>query len=109
MSDKEIYDLASSLMQNPDPFLRLSIYGQIILKNPAAENLTEFYYQGNKFKAGDFWRFIAKKGSYIYEGATFEVNADGKTYSFACKYFALPGYFNLYGRDVTLQKQKEAD
>jgi PAS domain S-box-containing protein len=109
MSDNEIYELAASLMQNPDPFLRLSIYGKAILKNPAAEKLTEFYHDGNKFKAAEFWRFIAKKGDYIYDGSEFEINADSKVYSFVCKYFPLSGYFNLYGRDVTLQKQKESD
>ena len=109
MSENEVTELALSLMQNPDPFLRLGTDGKIILENPAAEKLTEFYYQGNLYKADDFWRFIAKKSDYILHGSVLEVNSDKKTYSFVYKYFPLSDYFNVYGRDITLQKKREAE
>jgi PAS domain S-box-containing protein len=108
-SQQQIYDIALFPMQSPDPLLRVRSQGIITMMNPAAEELLEFHYKGITYATEDFWKFIARRGYYIFHKWSFDVVANGKTYCFVCKYFAEKDYFNVYGKDVTQQRQNEAE
>ena len=105
----EIKDVALFPMQSPDPVFRVRTDGNIIMENPAGQELSSFLFRGTLYTHEGFWKFIAAKGDYITDRWTFEVVADNKTFSFICRYLPDQNYFNVYGRDVTKQKKSEED
>lgn len=104
---KEIHEIALFPMQNPDPLIRIDQKGNILKQNPAAEKFSEFIFNGNKYSVEEFWRFFAGKLNLSAEREVYEVDSDGKTYSFVVRPIAHYDYFNIYGRDITLQKKSE--
>lgn len=103
----EIKDIALFPMQNPDPMIRIDAYGNVIMENPAVSHLNDFWYKGNFYSKIEFWRFIAAIGFRKVGRWTLEAVADQKIYSFVISYLAEQCYFNIYGRDITGQKEKE--
>ena len=95
--------------QNPDPLFCINTHGYILFRNLAAEELTLIQYQGNTYNYKDFWVDFAKKGNYIFKHLTLEVDSNGKTYSFVCKYSPDKNLFNVFGRDITQQKERESE
>lgn len=106
-ASEEIHDIALFPMQNPDPLFRIRHDGTVIMLNPAAEALKEFVYKGKHFRTGDFWRYIAAGKRLLQEQWSFEAGSNHQIYSFVCRDLPEQGYFNVYGRNITEQKQKE--
>lgn len=96
-------------MQIPDPLLRIRVNGDIIMKNPVAEELREYHYKGVSYSSEGFWKYFSRKGDYINDRFTFEISSNNKTYSFICRYLPDQNYFNVYGRDVTKQIKNEKE
>jgi len=108
MEDKNnVTNGATMSFQNPEPLFSVSTHGYILFKNRAAEELKLIQYQGKSYKCEEFWADFSKKGDYIFDHLTLELSSNGKNYSFVCRYSPVQNYFNVYGRDITLQKEKE--
>jgi len=104
---KEIQDIALFPMQNPDPLIRIDSVGNILKENPAAERFTMFTFNGSEYSKMDFWRKIAKQLNADAEREVVEADSEDKTYSFVIKSLPHHGYYNIYGRDITVQKKNE--
>lgn len=106
-ASKEIQEIALFPTQNPDPLIRIDIEGNIKNLNPTAEKLTEFDYNGIKYKTADFWKELASTLHPDSERVVIEAESNGITYSFVIKSLKQLGYYNIYGRDITEQKKNE--
>ncbi|MFY7965798.1 MAG: PAS domain S-box protein [Chitinophagaceae bacterium] len=106
-ANKQIKDIALFPMQNPDPLFRVSDDGDVLMKNPAAEKLTTFKYNNVQYNEVDFWKELVQHIEKDAERFTVEVEIENKTYSLVCKHLKEQNYFNIYGRNVTIQKQNE--
>ena len=104
---KEIHDIALFPMQSPDPLIRIDLQGNVLTLNPAAEKFSEFLFKNKNYSATEFWREITIRADKEKEREIFEVKSDNKWYSFLIKPLLSDGYFNIYGRDITENKEKE--
>lgn len=108
-ANKEIHDIALFPTQNPDPLIRIDTNGNLLKRNPAAEKLSSFVYDGIRYETEDFFKFIIAKIDLDKERWIFETQTDGKDFSFVCKSLKEEGYVNIYGRDITEQKKAQQE
>lgn len=108
-ANEEIQNLALFPTKNPDPLIRIDVDGNIINRNPAAEKLTSFVYEGKQYETKDFFKFIINKIDFDKQRFIFEAKTETKDYSFVCKSLKEEGYVNIYGRDITEQKKDQAE
>lgn len=108
-ANKEIHDIALFPTKNPDPLIRIDVNGNVINRNPAAEKLDSFVYQGKHYETKDFFKFIINKIDLDKQRFIFEAKTQDKDYSFVCKSIKEDGYVNIYGRDITEQKKDQAE
>lgn len=108
-ANKEIHDIALFPTKNPDPLIRIDVDGNIITRNPAAEKLTSFVFEGKQYETHDFFKFIITKINLDKERFIFEAKTENKDYSFVCKSLKEEGYIVIYGRDITEQKKDQAE
>jgi PAS domain S-box-containing protein len=108
-ANKEIHDIALFPTQNPDPLIRIDTNGNLLKRNPAAEKLSSFVYDGLRYETEDFFKFIIAKIDLDRERWIFETQTDGKDFSFVCKSLKEEGYVNIYGRDITEQKKAQEE
>lgn len=100
--------LAPLVMQNPDPVLRISTAGNILLQNPAAAMLAgPVTYKGVTLAYTEFLRIIAVDIQANSGTLVLEANIEEKIFSFSCYLWAEENYINIYSRDVTTTKQLE--
>jgi PAS domain S-box-containing protein len=102
---KKVEDIASISVQNPDPLIRLSENGDVLMMNPVAEKLQKFNYDGKILHPEKFWKKFVTLIKKNTQRRVFEVEADNKVYSFICRHVKDEKYFNIYGREVTVQKR----
>jgi PAS domain S-box-containing protein len=108
-ANKEIHDIALFPTKNPDPLIRIDVDGNIINRNPAAEKLSSFVYEGKQYEVKDFFKYIIKKIDLDIERFIFEARTEDKDYSFVCKSIKEEGYVNIYGRNITEQKKDQVE
>jgi PAS domain S-box-containing protein len=94
-------------MQNPDPLIRIDLHGNVLKLNPAAEKLSGFNFNNRNYNATEFWHEISTQIHPEKEREIIEAKSGDKWYSFVIKSLTKDGYFNIYGRDVTDNKEKE--
>ena len=107
IATKEIHDIALFPMQNPDPLIRIDMEGNVLKLNPAAEKFTEFNFNNKIYTSTEFWLEVAHQIDPEKEREIIEAKSGDKSYSFVIKPLPIDGYFNIYGRDVTENKEKE--
>ncbi|NHM07424.1 PAS domain S-box protein [Flavobacterium sp. CYK-4] len=108
-ANKEIHDIALFPTQNPDPLIRIDFEGNLLKRNPAAEMLLSFIYEGKEYDAATFFKIISPKIDVEQERFIFEAQSGSKDYSFVCKSLKDEKYINIYGRDITEQKRNSAE
>lgn len=109
VANKEIHDIALFPMQNPDPLIRIDVEGNLLKRNPSAENLKSFEYENIQYTPKDFFKLIIKKIDLNQERWIFETKTDNRIFSFVCKTLKEEGYVNIYGRDITEQKKAQEE
>ncbi|MBD8488972.1 response regulator [Echinicola sp. CAU 1574] len=100
-ASKEIEETALFPLQNPDPLVRIDTHGSILLANPSASKLISYTYKNRHYPHKEFWKTISKELQLNEEKQSFEIEADGKVYSFIVIPIIENNYFNIYGRDIT--------
>ncbi|OYU79731.1 MAG: hypothetical protein CFE23_12560 [Flavobacterium sp. BFFFF1] len=108
-ANKEIHDIALFPTQNPDPLIRIDFDGNLLKRNPAADVLLEFTHNGEVYNAAAFFKHIIGEIDVEKERYIFEAQSGGKYYSFVCKSLREEKYINIYGRDITEQKETSAE
>lgn len=92
-------------MQSPEPFLRFDLSGKPIIENNAAKKLNSFIYKDVTYNKKNFYHQLIheiknKRELYI------ETKCNNAYYSFLCIFMKKEKYLNVYGRNIT--KEKEA-
>jgi PAS domain S-box-containing protein len=104
---EEIQNIALFPMENPDPLIRMDFEGNVLTLNPVAEKLTEFVFRDQLYSGTEFWKKIAHETDVNVQRSIVEVKSGDKYYSFVIRPIPENDYFNVYGRDISSQKQKE--
>jgi PAS domain S-box-containing protein len=105
--EREIRNLARLPEENPSPVLRISREGVILYANPAAMPLL---WEGDNEGGGnvpDVLRAFIEEVFAEQSSKTFEVERDGRIWSFVVTPIRDSGYANFRGRDVTDQRRAE--
>ena len=108
-ANKEIYEIALFPTQNPDPILRIDFEGNLLKTNPAANNFKSFVFEGINYETEAFFKHIVHKIDINEERWIFEAISEKKYFSFVCKSLKKQGYINIYGRDISQQKQSQEE
>ncbi len=104
---EEINKIALFPMQNPDPLIRLDAAGNILSLNPVAQNLHNFILDGEELNSSSFWRKVTLRLNMQAGRQAFEAKAGDILYSFVVIPLPETSYYNIYGRDITRQKENE--
>jgi class 3 adenylate cyclase len=93
--------------ENPNPVLRMTDDGVLVYANPASDALVSGLRVtvGKRLAAGLRDALIAHARA--ADGATVEVEADGRTYALLPVNVPSFGFINVYGTDVTAVKERE--
>ena len=97
----EIYSIALFPMEAPEPMLRISCKGEIILQNPASYDLRSFIYESQEYAATEFWKYVAENIPENEKRWIIKIRSNERTYELTCRSFKEDGYINVYGSDVT--------
>lgn len=101
----ELHHMTSFLRNHPDPQLRISADGTVLMKNNAAANLSSVEYKGMLFNASDWWKCLA-----TVIGARLPASIDIKTnnghYRLKCEFNAPEQYYNVYGSELLIEEKK---
>ena len=108
-ANKEIHDVALFTTQNPDPLMRIDFDGNLLNKNPAATSITSVFYEEQQYQIQDFFKYIVQKVEATMERWIFEIRSNDKYYSFVCVSLVEDGYINIYGRDITNDKENQEE
>ncbi len=96
-------------LQNPNPILRLSGDGTVLLANKASEPLLHDWGCKAGGKAPKFWRDLATETLASQLNRSIDVELGEKVYAFFLVPIADAGYVNFYGRDITERKRMEKE
>lgn len=107
--NKEIHDIALFSRLTPNPLVRIDLEGNVLTRNPAAEQLETFTDNGKTYNYKDFFAKVSKRFNGNNEEWTFEIQSADKDFSFICKPLVEEGYINIYGRDITQFKKDQAE
>lgn len=109
VATKQVEEIAMFPNENPDPLFRIRLDGEMIMMNPAAEKFDSFQYRDKTYSKIDIWKVLISEIDLEKERWTFEVAAGDQIFSFLCRPLLTKGYVNIYGRNVTAQKQNEEE
>lgn len=108
-ANKEIHDIALFSRLTPNPLIRIDLEGNVLTRNPAAEQLESFNDNGVEYNYKDFFVLVSKNFQGSNEEWSFETKSADKDFSFICKPLLEEGYINIYGRDITQFKKDQAE
>jgi PAS domain S-box-containing protein len=93
--------------QNPDPLIRINFKGDILRKNPSAEQLDFIIFEDSQYTIEELFKLIAKRIDINLEKWEFEGKSKNIDYSFRCIPLKSDGYINIYGRDISQLKKDQ--
>lgn len=106
---KEMNDIALFPKQNPDPLIRINQEGEVLLMNPAAEKIEFLKYNDITYEKQELWAAISSQLNQNNSRLTIEAEFNQQIFSFIIIPIPEQGYYNIYGRDITDQKQQESE
>jgi PAS domain S-box-containing protein len=102
-----IASLAKYHLENPNPVLRLSQDGTVMQANPASAAVLNEWGCSLGGSAPQYWCDLVMQVLASGENKTIEIETGRKVYSIVFTPVTDSGYVNLYGRDITANKQAE--
>lgn len=108
-ANKEIHNIALFHIQNPDPLIRIDFEGNLLIRNPAAEQFSSFVHLEKEYDVESFFKYIINEIDVDKERYIFEAKSGALDYSFVCKSLKEEKYINIYGRDITEQNKNRAE
>jgi PAS domain S-box-containing protein len=103
-AEEQIQNIAKFPEENPFPVLRLSKDGEILYSNMPGKVILEQWNCEIGQKAPQDWRQLALRALKSENYLVKEIDCGNKIYSCAIAPIPAGGYVNLYGRDVTKQR-----
>ena len=102
---REKIDYAKFPEENPNPVMRISAYGEILVANPSAREMPDLIHPGpperlNAELAPVVTKVARSKGM---EAADFDM-PDGRVFHFSFAWIKGQGYINVYGREMTEER-----
>lgn len=107
--EEDIRNLATLRSENPNPVLRVSQDGAILLANDASGALLRKWGCKIGDKVPKFWRDLIAEVFTSQSDRSVDVEIGEKYYAFYVRSVKDAGYINLYGRDITERKQMEKE
>lgn len=98
---RRLSHLAEMPMENPHPLLRISLGGEVLVRNPAAEAIQYFKIGSVAYPLNGFVQQVLAVGATAADRFSLEANCDGRLILFECRWSIDRRYINLYGADVT--------
>ncbi len=108
-AEKRMRELARIPEENPNPVLRITDQGNLIYANKASTPLIEALQLKVGDRVGTGWRRRVTRGLQEDQRQDFEYEAGGLIYALLLWPVREGGYANIYGRDITTQKQVERE
>jgi PAS domain S-box-containing protein len=110
---EENVDLIKSMalfpMLNPDPVIRINLFGEIILQNDSAAKISGFIINGEPSSKDSFFSSILDQIPVQKESLQMELqDEDNQFYFVLCKYLEDIRQINIYFSNITIQKRTEA-
>jgi PAS domain S-box-containing protein len=105
--EEELRSLARFPVENPSPVLRVNGTGALIYANDAGRRLLHLWGTKVGGSVPEFWQGLIHGALATGLSSTTEAVLDGRVYAMYVVPVARADYVNLYGRDVTEQKQAE--
>jgi signal transduction histidine kinase/DNA-binding response OmpR family regulator len=90
--------------ENPQPVLRVALDGTLLYANPASAGLLETWRCTEGKALPEDWRQAVCAAVEAHAPREWEVEYEGRLYSFLIQPVANEGYANLYGREITQQR-----
>lgn len=106
-AEEEIKDLAKFPSENPDPIMRISKDGIILYANDSSLSLLNEWRTSVNQPAPDYLRQLMTEVTNTGLRRNIEIEHKGRILSFIVVPICDVDYVNLYGRDITEQKQAE--
>ncbi|WP_170328563.1 response regulator [Ruegeria arenilitoris] len=108
-AERRMRELARIPEENPNPVLRITDQGKLIYANKASAPLVAALQLKVGDRVGTGWRKRVAKGLHEDQRQDFEYEAGGLIYALLLWPVPEGGYANIYGRDITAQKQVESE
>ncbi|WP_170381976.1 response regulator [Ruegeria atlantica] len=108
-AENRMRELARIPEENPNPVLRITSQGKLIYANRASAPLITALQLKVGDRVGTGWRKRVAKGLLEDQRQDFEYEAGGLIYALLLWPVPEGGYANIYGRDITTQKQVESE
>lgn len=102
---KEAYLFSLFPKHNPDALFRVDFEGNVVLKNPSAQKIDYVFYKEQKITIEEFAIIIIDLVNVQTDQFTVEATTENEYYSFLCCPLIEDKVVNVYGHNVTLQKQ----
>ena len=106
-AEEEVRSLAKFPSENPNPVLRVSADGKLLYANEASQALQQEWGCAPGDPLPQPWADLVGENLARQTSRTVDIGCGDRTYSFFVAPVPAAGYVNLYGRDVTEQKQAE--
>lgn len=107
-NEKKLIDTAKFPSENPNPVMRVEPNGAVLLANDAARTVENLLRSGTpEFLSGEL-AGAAREAADAGEVRELEVERHGKTFLFTFRPIEGETYLNVYGRDITAEKQAKA-
>ncbi|WP_170773195.1 response regulator [Ruegeria lacuscaerulensis] len=108
-AENRMRELSRIPEENPNPVMRISANGKLIYANRASAALISALQLKVGDRVGTGWRRRVAKGLQEDQRQDFEYEAGGLIYALLLWPVPDGGYANIYGRDITTQKQVESE
>ncbi len=108
-AEKRMLELARIPEENPNPVLRITDQGKLVYANRASAPLIKALQLKVGDRVGTGWRKRVANGLREDQRQDFEYEAGGLIYALLLWPVPEGGYANIYGRDITTQKQVESE
>ena len=100
--------LAKIPAEDPDPVLRVTRQGRILLANAAARSASDFFSSADPDRLAEGLRAEIADVAALERPKKIEIPANGRTYSLTLTPIPGQAYLNIYGRDITERAHAEA-
>jgi PAS domain S-box-containing protein len=107
-TSQQLHDMALFPLQSPDPKIRITEEGEILLANPAMERIPGFRFEGQDLSPTAFWKKVVERAPLSHDIWIFEAWSGNQLYNFAFRHIPESRFFNVYGRNITEQRQMES-
>ncbi|WP_299754946.1 PAS-domain containing protein [uncultured Boseongicola sp.] len=107
---RQMLDYAKFPEENPNPVMRVSTDGEILVANPAAREMPGLVIKGTPERLTPELAGVAANVARTRENASADFDPeDGSVFHFSFAWIKGKGYINVYGRETTAERSAKRD